>query len=45
MIGDYVLVPVMGVVVGVAVLLDRGVDHVLVSRGRALPAGVYDEDA
>lgn len=44
MLGDYLLVPAIGVVVIVALLLDRGLDIVLRQVGAMLPAKVYDED-
>ena len=45
MLGDYTLVPVTAVVVGAAVLLDRGLDWAVVKIGARVPSGVYDEDA
>jgi CIC family chloride channel protein len=45
MLGDYTLVPVIAIVVGAAVLLDRGLDRAVVALGARVPRGVYDEDA
>ena len=45
LLGDYTLVPVIAVVVGVAWLLDRGLDRVVLRIVRRLPTGVYAEDA
>jgi CIC family chloride channel protein len=45
MLGDYTLVPVMAVVVGMAALLDRGLDWAIRRVNRVVPTGVYDEDA
>jgi H+/Cl- antiporter ClcA len=45
MLGAYRLVPFIALVVGVAVILDRGLDRVLVSAGRSVPTDVYDADA
>ena len=45
MLGDYTLVPAIGIVVALAVGLDRGLDWVVVRAGQRVPAGVYDEDA
>lgn len=45
MIGDYTLLPVTAVVVGVAVVLDRGLDSLVRAIGARVPTGVYDEDA
>jgi H+/Cl- antiporter ClcA len=45
MLGDYLLVPVVAVVVAVAVALDRVIDVVALRIGAMLPTGVYDEDA
>jgi CIC family chloride channel protein len=44
-LGDYTLVPVIGVVVGVAMIVDKGVDHVIERFGELVPERVYDEDA
>lgn len=45
LLGDYSLVPAIAVVVALAMLVDRGVDHGIARYGRAVPAQVYDEDA
>ncbi len=45
MVGDYTLVPVVAVVVGLAVVLDRGMDVVSRRLDRSVPTGIYDEDA
>ncbi len=45
LLGDYTLVPVIGLVVGVAVIVDKAVDHVIERFGELVPARVYDEDA
>jgi CIC family chloride channel protein len=45
MVGDYTLVPVVAVVVGLAVVIDRGLDELARYRNHTLPTGVYDEDA
>jgi CIC family chloride channel protein len=45
MLGDYTLVPAIGIVVALAVGLDRGLDWVVVRAGQRVPVGVYDEDA
>ena len=45
LLGDYALVLPVAVVVGMAWLLDRGLDRVTVRTGAAVPAGIYDEDA
>lgn len=45
MVGDYTLVPVMAVIVGLAVLIDRGLDELTRRIGERIPTGVYDEDA
>jgi chloride channel protein, CIC family len=44
-LGDYTLVPAIGLVVAVAVGLDRGLDWLVVRAGQRVPRGVYDEDA
>lgn len=45
LLGDYVLVFPIAVVVGVAWLLDRGLDPLVARIGARTPTGVYDEDA
>ncbi len=45
LLGDYSLVPAIAVVVAMAMLVDRGVDHVIDRFIKAVPAEVYDEDA
>lgn len=45
LLGDYWLVLPLVVVVGVAHVLDRGIDVLLRRLGRVIPAGVYDADA
>jgi H+/Cl- antiporter ClcA len=45
MVGDYTLVPVVAIVVGLAVVLDRGMDVVSRRLDRSVPTGIYDEDA
>ena len=45
LLGDYALVLPVAIVVGVAWLLDRGLDRVMASTGAAVPTGIYDEDA
>ncbi|MEO6652570.1 MAG: chloride channel protein [Ilumatobacteraceae bacterium] len=45
MVGDYSLVPAIAVIVGLAVLVDRGLDRVVAALGERIPVGVYDEDA
>lgn len=44
LVGDYSLLPLIGAVVGVAVLVDRGVDRAI-SRSARVPDVIYDEDA
>ena len=38
-------VTILIVIVGVAYVLDRGIDRLVRRLGRVIPAGVYDEDA
>jgi CIC family chloride channel protein len=45
LLGDYRLLPVIALIVGLAVVVDRGLDLVVVRIGRPIPTGVYDEDA
>ncbi len=45
LLGDYWLVLPLVVIVGVAYVLDRGIDKLVRRLGRVIPAGVYDEDA
>jgi H+/Cl- antiporter ClcA len=45
MLGDYTLVPPVAVIVALAVLLDRGLDRLVVRAGEEVPTGIYDEDA
>jgi CIC family chloride channel protein len=45
LLGDYTLVPAIGLVVALAVGLDRGLDRLVVRAGQRVPRGVYDEDA
>lgn len=45
MLGDYLTVPVVAVVVGAAVLVDRLIDIVVLKVGAMLPTGIYNEDA
>ena len=45
LLGDYWLILPLAAVVGVAYLLDRGIDVLVRRLGRLIPAGVYDEDA
>ncbi|NLA36114.1 MAG: hypothetical protein GX868_10580 [Actinobacteria bacterium] len=44
LVGDYSLLPLVGAVVAVAVLVDRGVDRAI-SRSARVPDIIYDEDA
>jgi H+/Cl- antiporter ClcA len=45
LVGDYTMVPVMGVVVALVYLVDLGVDRVIRRVRPLLPNVVYDEDA
>ena len=45
LLGDYTLVLPVAVVVGVAWLIDRVLDGLLLSLGAVVPSGIYDEDA
>jgi len=45
MLGDYMLLPVVAVVVAVAAGVDRMIDVAVLRVGAMLPTGVYDEDA
>lgn len=45
MLGDYTLVAPIAVVVALAVVLDRGLDRLVLRFGEHVPTGVYDEDA
>jgi H+/Cl- antiporter ClcA len=45
LLGTYWLVLPIAVVVGIAFVLDRGIDKLVVRYGRVIPTGVYDEDA
>jgi CIC family chloride channel protein len=45
MLGDYALIPVIALVVGVAVVVDRGLTLAIDRFGAVVPGGVYDEDA
>jgi chloride channel protein, CIC family len=44
-LGDYTLVPAIGLIVMLAVGFDRGLDRFVVFVGQRVPRGVYDEDA
>jgi CIC family chloride channel protein len=45
LLGAYRLVLPIAVVVGIAFVLDRGIDMLVARYGRFIPTGVYDEDA
>lgn len=45
MLGDYVLIPAIALVVGMAVVVDRGLTLAIDHFGAVVPGGVYDEDA
>jgi H+/Cl- antiporter ClcA len=45
LLGDYGIVPPVAVVVGVAWLLDRALDRLLLWAGAVTPSDVHDEDA
>lgn len=45
MLGDYSLVPAIALIVALAMILDRAVDHLVERYGRTVPAQVFDEDA
>jgi CIC family chloride channel protein len=45
LLGAYRLVLPIAIVVGVAFVLDRGIDMLVARYGRFIPSGVYDEDA
>jgi len=45
LLGAYRLVLPIAVVVGIAFVLDRGIDVLVARYGRFIPTGVYDEDA
>ena len=45
LLGDYLLVLPVAAVVGVAWLLDRTLDRLMLGIGAAVPSGIYDEDA
>jgi CIC family chloride channel protein len=45
LLGSYALVLPIAIVVGIAYVLDRGIDTLVARYGRFIPRGVYDEDA
>ena len=45
MLGDYALIPVIALLVGVAVVVDRGLTAAIDRFDALVPPGVYDEDA
>ena len=45
MLGDYTLVPAIGLIVAIAVVVDRCVDRLVRRLGERLPTGIHDEDA